>query len=221
MPYAPPVARLYDHFIFDLDGTLVDSRVDLAAAVNHVLRAFQLPILPLTTVTGYIGEGARVLVQRSLGPDAQDRLEAGLRIFLEFYGAHLLDHTRAYPGIPDMLDGLRGRGITLSVLTNKPEAMSRAILDGLGLLHYFVAVIGGDTLPTRKPDPLGVSHLCTITNTSTDHVLLVGDSVIDLRTARAAGVAFCGVAWGLGLDGLREAGVEWVVMRPDELVELL
>jgi len=208
---------VYSHVIFDLDGTLVDSRVDLAKAVNHMLGALGMARLPLDTVTGYIGEGARVLVQRSLGPAAQDHLESGLRIFLDYYGVHLLDQTRPYPGIPELLGGLHGRGITLSVLTNKPEAMSRSILGGLGLLHRFVAVVGGDTLPARKPDPAGVVHLCTLTNTSTNHVLLVGDSVIDLRTARAAGVAFCGVAWGLGLDGLRAAGAGRIVQTPAEV----
>ena len=209
------------HVIFDLDGTLVDSRVDLANAVNHVRAIFGMGRLPLDTVTGYVGEGARILVQRSLGPDAQDRLDEGLRMFLQSYGAHLLDHTRPYPGIPEMLDALHTRGLALSVLTNKPEAMSRTILDGLGLLRHFVTVIGGDTLPTRKPDPAGVRHLCTLTNTCADHVLLVGDSVIDLRTARAAGVAFCGVAWGLGLDGLRAAGAERIVARAEEVVDVV
>jgi len=209
---------MISHVIFDLDGTLVDSRVDIADAVNHVRGAFGMAPLPLDTVSSFIGEGARILVQRALGPDAQERLEDGLCMFLEYYGAHLLDHTRPYPGVAEMLDGMRRDGLTLSVLTNKPEAMSRTILDGLGMLHPFTAVVGGDTLPTRKPDPAGIAHVCTLTNTRADHVLLVGDSVIDLRTARAAGVAFCGVAWGLGFAGLRAAGAERIAERPQDIM---
>ena len=147
--------RAFEHVVFDLDGTLVDSRLDLSAAVNHVLRTFGLPELPLETVCQYIGQGARVLVQRALGPAHEGRLDEGLEVFLTYYGTHLLDHTVAYDGIPETLAALADAGVVLSVLTNKPAAMSRAILDGLRLLSHFAAVVGGDSLPLRKPDPGG------------------------------------------------------------------
>src|SRR5262245_19179354 len=119
--------------VFDLDGTLVDSRADLSAAVNHVLRGFALPELLPAVVVDYVGDGARVLVQRALGAAHRNLWDDGFRQFLEYYGMHLLDQTRPYPGVPDLLAALAARGVEQAVLSNKPEAMSRAILDGLGL----------------------------------------------------------------------------------------
>jgi phosphoglycolate phosphatase len=211
----------YAHIVFDLDGTLIDSRADLAQAVNHVLHTFRLPALSLDTVTGYIGEGARMLVRRALGPAREDRLDDGLKIFMDYYAVHLLDHTQLYPGIAAMLRELAQRGVVVSVLSNKPEAMSRAILDGLGVLSVFRAVLGGDSLPERKPEPAGVEHLRSLTGTPLEKVLVVGDSLIDLRTARAAGVDFCGVAWGFGTEGLRTAGAQPIIDEPAELLAIV
>jgi len=213
--------RTFEHVVFDLDGTLVDSRVDLSAAVNHVLRTFGLPELPLEIVCQYIGEGARVLVQRALGPAHQGRLDEGLETFLTYYGVHLLDHTVAYDGIPETLVALADAGVVLSVLTNKPAAMSRAILDGLGLLSQFVAVVGGDSLPLRKPDPAGIDHLLATTRTSRARTVLVGDSLIDLQTARAAQIAFCGVAWGLRRADLVAVQVDRMIDHPSQLVRIV
>lgn len=207
--------------IFDLDGTLVDSRADLAAAVNHVLRGFAVPELPIDVVTGYVGEGARLLVQRALGAAHRALFDEGFRQFLAYYGAHLLDQTHPYAGVPEMLAALAARGTTLSVLSNKPEAMSRAILDGLGLSSHFVAVLGGDSLPARKPDPAGVKYLCALTGVPADRVLIVGDSLVDLRTAEAAGVVFCGVAWGFASEALRAAMSERLIEHPRELLAVV
>jgi phosphoglycolate phosphatase len=213
--------RVFEHVVFDLDGTLVDSRIDLSAAVNHVLRTFGVPQLALETVCQYIGEGARVLVQRALGPAQEGRLDEGLEVFLTYYGAHLLDHTVAYDGIPETLVALADAGVMLSLLTNKPAELSRAILDGLGLLSHFAAVVGGDSLPLRKPDPAGIDHLLASTRTSRERTLLVGDSFIDLRTANAAQVAFCGVAWGLRPADLVAAQVERMIDHPSQLVHIV
>ncbi len=211
----------YEHVVFDLDGTLIDSRADLAQAVNHVLRAVGLAPLSLDVVTGYIGEGARMLVKRALGAGHEHLLENSLQRFMQYYGQHLLDHTQLYPGITDSLRGLAARGVLLSVLSNKPEAMSQAILEGLGVLSRFVAVLGGDSLPTRKPDPAGLEHLRELTGTPPQRMLVVGDSLIDLRTARAASLDFCGVAWGFGLARLREAGAEPIVTSPAQIVTVV
>ena len=215
------MALAFEHVIFDLDGTLIDSRADLSAAINHMLRTLGLTELPLETVCQYIGEGARVLVQRSLGSTHEKQLDEGLRVFLAYYGAHLLDRTRPYDGIPEALAALTERGVVLSVLTNKPVAMSRAILDGLGLLRCFTAVVGGDSLSARKPDPAGVDYLLEATRTSRERTLLVGDSLIDMRTAIAARVAFCGVAWGLRCTDLVAARVERMIGRPSELMQIV
>lgn len=209
---------MYAHVAFDLDGTLVDSRADLAAAVNHVLRSLGLPPTDVDSVSRHVGDGARVLVERSLGPGNRALVERGLGIFMEYYGRHLLDATRPYPGIPEALAALVACGVALSVLTNKPAAMTQAIVDGLGLAPRFVAIVGGDSLGVRKPDPAGLAHLRKLTGTPRERMLLVGDSAIDVRTARAGDVAFCGVAWGLAPDGLRAAGAERILTHPAELV---
>lgn len=218
------MSRATDHWsliIFDLDGTLIDSRADLTAAVNHVLHSFALPQLPPDVVAGYVGDGARLLVQRALGAAHRDHFDDGLQRFMAYYGAHLLDHTQAYPGISEMLAGLSAHGTTLAVLSNKPVAMSRAILDGLGLSFHFVAVIGGDSLPTRKPDPAGLEHLRALTGMPAERVLVVGDSLTDLRTAAAAGVAFCGVTWGFAPDALRAAAPQRLIEHPGELLAIV
>jgi phosphoglycolate phosphatase len=150
------------------------------------------------------------LLERALGPAAPAQLDEGVARFLEYYGEHLLDETRPYPGIETLLDGLGERGVTLSVLTNKPERLSRAILHGLGLADRFVSLVGGDTLPTRKPDPTGLLQLCRTARASPGESLMVGDSPVDLETARAAGVAFCGVAWGLQPAVLEAARPAWI-----------
>ena len=222
-PRTPTGSRglAYEHVAFDLDGTLVDSRADLAASVNHVLRALGRAEIDPTTCCEYVGEGARLLVERALGPDEQALLPRALELFMTYYGAHLLDATRPYPGIVEVLGALAERGVALSVLTNKPVAMSRAIIDGLGLARRFVEVIGGDSLPVRKPDPAGVEHLRARTGTARERMLLVGDSGIDVRTARAARVAFCGVTWGLTPGALLAAQPERVISDPRELLALV
>jgi phosphoglycolate phosphatase len=214
-------AMHYRHLVFDLDGTLVDSRADLAQAVNHVLRTLALPSLPLDVITGYIGAGARRLVQRALGPEHEHHLDEGLTRFMGFYGAHLLDHTRLYPGIADVLRALAQRGVGLSVLSNKPEAMSRAILAGLDVLPLFTMVLGGDSFAARKPDPEGLQQICARLAIPPEQMLMVGDSVIDLDTTRAAGIAFCGVAWGFGFADLETRGTHPLIDAPDQLLSIL
>ena len=206
---------------FDLDGTLVDSRADLVAAVNHVLGTLGLPPQPPETLARYVGEGARVLVERALGSARAPDFERGVATFMDFYRSHLLDATRAYPGIEPALASLAEAGVAISVLTNKPVALSRAILDGLGLSRRFIDVIGGDSLPVRKPNPAGLELLRERTGTARDRVLFVGDSHIDVETARNAGVAFCGVAWGLVPETLHAARAERVVRHPAEIVALV
>ena len=216
-----PTRVAYEHVAFDLDGTLIDSRADLAGAVNEVLRRLGRPEIRPETLYGYVGDGARVLVQRALRDASADEIETGVAWFMEYYGAHLLDATRPYPGIPELLDALAGRGVHLSVLTNKPVGLSTKILDGLGLGACFVGVIGGDSLPTRKPDPAGLDHLRGLTGTPAGRTMLVGDSSVDVHTAGAGGVAFCGVGWGLVPENLRAANPARIIDAPDELLALV
>ncbi|MCW5892563.1 MAG: phosphoglycolate phosphatase [bacterium] len=201
----------YRHVAFDLDGTLADTRADIVAAANAMLTELGRPPQPLEVVQGYVGEGARRLVERLLGAPEPAAVAGGLRRFLDFYARHLLDATRLYPGVADALAALAARGIVLTVCTNKPEAMSRTILDGLRVGRLFREVVGGDTLPTRKPDPQGLLLLCERVGIPPGDALLVGDSGIDVHTARAAGVAFCGVAWGLTPEGMWAAEPSLVI----------
>jgi len=217
-----PAARVrFAHVAFDLDGTLIDSRADLASSVNHVLRTIGLAERAPETLYGYVGEGARVLVERALGPARRDRFDKGVALFMDYYGTHLLDATVPYPGMVELLDVLAARGVALSVLTNKPVGLSRRILDGLALTSRFIGIIGGDSLPVRKPDPAGLDALRGLTGTARERTLLVGDSSIDVATARAGGVAFCGVAWGLSPDALFAAAPERVVHDAAELLTFI
>lgn len=199
--------------IFDLDGTLVDSLDDLHAAVTHALRTVGLPPRSREEVRGYVGEGARVLLERSVAPRA-DLLDRALAAWWAYYEEHCLDATRPYPGVEELLAGARR---VLAVHTNKPGALAREILGGLGLLPRFVAVTGGDEAP-RKPDPAGVRAILARVGAAPSDAVLVGDSRVDAATARAAGIPFVAVTWGFGSRAeLAAAGAVAVVDRAAEL----
>jgi phosphoglycolate phosphatase len=197
MPAAPsPLPRRPAALVFDLDGTLIDSRRDIAAALNSMRAGYGLPPLSLEQVVPMVGEGARVLVERAVGrelPAAE--IEPALRIYLSKYDDILLDSTRPYTGVPEMLAAL-APAYPLALLSNKGEAPSRRILEGLGLASYFRLILGGDSLPTRKPDPEGLRRVAERLGVPPAGLLLVGDTGIDAATAQAAGCAFCLVEWG-------------------------
>ena len=178
--------------IFDLDGTLVDSVEDLAASVNHALGLLGLPRRTLDEIRGFVGEGARVLLERAVAPRA-DLVEPALAAWWRHYEDHCLDRTRPYPGIDALLASAHR---TLAVHTNKPGALARRILDGLGLGSRFALVVGGDEAP-RKPDPAGVRLIQARLGAAPEATVFVGDSLVDLAAARAAGVRYVAVTWGL------------------------
>jgi phosphoglycolate phosphatase len=184
--------------VFDLDGTLVDSRLDLAESTNEMLGTYGATPLPVDAVAAMVGEGAKVLVARAL---AAAGLEAdvsdALTRFREIYDRRLLVHTRPYEGIEAVVSGLAERH-TLAVLTNKPESPSRRLLDAFGLAPYFQEVIGGDSGPARKPDPGGLHLLMKQCGAASADTWLVGDSMIDVETARRGGVRMCVVLYGFG-----------------------
>ena len=186
--------------VFDLDGTLIDSRLDLCLAVNHALRAVGLPERTLEEVSSFVGEGAQKLVERAVTPRL-DLTAPALAAWWEHYQAHLLDHTVLYPGVAEVL---ARAPCTLAVHTNKPGRLARQILEGLGELHRFVAVVGGDEAP-RKPSPDGILGILAAAGVDRDRAVLVGDSLIDLATARAVPLRFIGVGWGLIAPGELEA----------------
>ena len=185
-------------FLFDLDGTLIDSKLDLVNSVNFMLHEMQRDVLPLATVASYIGHGAPRLVADVLGPDAAEaERKRGLEIFLAHYNEHNLDATRAYPGVVEGLEALQDR--PMAVLTNKPAKMSVEILEALGLRKYFRAVYGGDSFEKKKPDPAGaLAILKEEFRTSSHETAMVGDSDVDIKTARNAGMYAIGVNYGFG-----------------------
>ena len=184
--------------VFDLDGTLVDSSVDIANAANAMLREFGGAPQPYQALVGMVGEGAGVLVRRALAAAALDPdSPAALDRFLAHYDAHLLDHTRPYPGMVEALSRI-GERLPMEVLTNKPARATDLMLDGLGLRHHFRDVIGGDTPLGPKPEPAGLLHLAAAAGVAPEQTLMVGDSGIDLATARQAGTRICLVRYGFG-----------------------
>jgi phosphoglycolate phosphatase len=208
--------------VFDLDGTLVDSVRDLATAVNAAVQraAPGSALLPLADVRAFVGEGARVLVERSLERAGVDRsADDVLPLFLDGYRSCLLDTTRLYPGVAEALDRLRGR--TLAVLTNKPGDLSRRILEGLGVADRFARIWGPGEAPARKPDPAGLRELARELGIDLGETLMVGDSPVDVRTGRAAGVRTVGVTYGLDPEALRADAPDLLVGDLRELADRL
>lgn len=183
--------------IFDLDGTLIDSQRDLIRSVNAMLREMGREELQEDTISGYIGHGAPQLVGRALGDGASegDR-ERALKYFLSYYEDHKMDSTCAYPGVPEALEQLAA--YPMAILTNKPVRISVRILEGLGLARYFRAVYGGNSFETKKPDPLGASAILRELAAAPDEALLIGDSEVDVQTARNAGTLAASVNYGFG-----------------------
>ena len=209
--------------MFDLDGTLIDSRQDLADAANALIAERGGTPLPVDAVTAMVGEGAALLVRRALAAAGlPTNADTALPRFLELYDERLLANTRPYPGTIEALDTIAPGG-TLAVLTNKPQHPTETILAGLDLDAYFKHVIGGDTPFGRKPDPAGLRQLMTIAGSSPGDTILVGDSAIDLRTARAARVRVCLVTYGFGfpMAAAELSGDEQLAGTPGELAALL
>jgi phosphoglycolate phosphatase len=198
--------------IFDLDGTLIDSSKDLAISMNATREHFGLPPLDPGLIYSYVGNGAPVLVRRAFGPEASEEMVAeALTFFLKFYRAHALEHTKLYPGVREVVNTLSEAGHKLAVLTNKPVRISFDIVKALGLERQFWRVYGGDSFLTKKPDPAGAKKLMEEADVDQAGSLMVGDSGVDVQTARNAGIRSCGVAWGF-----QPAAFE--IDRPDVLI---
>lgn len=192
--------------VFDLDGTLVDSRRDIAEAANELLATLGTAPLDHDTVVRMVGEGARLLVSRLLtAAGVQVDLDAAYDRFSAIYDRRLADHTRPYPGVVDGLARLADH-YTLAVLTNKPQHHTDRLLDALDLRRYFVQALGGDTVQGRKPDPAGLRALVAAAGAVPETALMIGDSWVDVETARRGGTGVCFAEYGFGAppqDGLR------------------
>jgi phosphoglycolate phosphatase len=212
----------FDVVAFDLDGTLAYTAPDLAAALNRTLRALGRPPVPPGSVRHLVGHGARALLRRGLaasGEAPEALVERGYAIFLEHYGAHICDETTAFPGIHDALESLASAGAALAICTNKPEALTLRLVEALGLGNRFAAMVGGDTLPARKPDPAPL--LEAIARAGGGRAVLVGDSIVDADTARAAGVPFVAVSFGFSDRPVGALGADAVIDHFDELMSAL
>jgi len=212
--------------VFDLDGTLIDSRRDLANSVNAMLAHLNRPELPEDVIASYIGDGAGMLVRRALGdPEDEVFLEEALGYFLDYYREHKLDFTHVYSGVMESLEAVRqspdGSHRQMAVLTNKPVAPSQAICDALGLSPYFFRIYGGNSFSTKKPDPQGLNALIREASVDPFETLMIGDSDIDILTARSAGAWALGCRFGLSPHTLDAAEPDCLVDSPFDWTEAL
>ena len=206
--------------IFDLDGTLIDSKLDLIHSVNVMLDEMRRPRLAAETISGYIGHGAPQLVARALGGTAtEEELKKSLQFFLGYYEEHRMDNTRAYAGVPETLARLAD--VPMAVLTNKPVRISVRILNALGLAAYFRAIYGGNSFETKKPDPFGARTILREFGVIAAETLMVGDSEVDVQTARNAGTRVAAVNYGFGVHDRRAYPADVYLDRFAELVELV
>jgi phosphoglycolate phosphatase len=208
--------------VFDLDGTLIDSKADLANAVNATRRELGLDRLPDELVFSYVGNGAPVLIRKALGAGyPQEQYEKSVEFFLRYYREHMLDHTRLYPGAREALERMRAAGIQLAVLTNKPVRFSRDLIGGLGVAGHFAVIYGGNSFETKKPHPEGLRTIMRELDARPETTLVVGDSAVDVRTARAAGTWVCGVTYGFQPETLALEPPDFTVSGLPELARIL
>ncbi|HKW98985.1 MAG TPA: HAD-IA family hydrolase [Bryobacteraceae bacterium] len=211
-----------DLVIFDLDGTLIDSSLDLANSVNATRAHLNLAPMAHDVVYSYVGNGAPVLIRKALGPDfSDDEVRHALDYFLDYYRAHMLDNTALYPGVRQVLDRFKEAAIPMAVLTNKPVRFSQAIVDGLGLNQHFRRVYGGNSFEHKKPHPVGIETLLNEYGVTREKTLMVGDSSVDVQTARNANVKACGVTWGFQPETFAAYPPDLLVQRPEELAEMV
>ena len=216
----PRTCRL---FLFDLDGTLIDSKADIAQAVNLTLARLELPQIPATRVATYVGDGVQKLIERSLrqttGTEADTpQVAQGIELFMQEYEQHLLDSTRLYPGVEAALDRLSWA--SLAVVSNKPESLSRRVLEGLGVDRRFCTILGGDSTPFKKPDPAPLRHAMALCRADSHETVMVGDSRVDINAGHSAGTITCGILGGFGnRSELEAAGCDLLVEGVDQLPE--
>ncbi len=214
--------------VFDLDGTLVDSRADLAASANHLRAAWSLPPLPEPEVGKLIGHGLHRLVRGLLSTEDQREVERGSDVFRRHYREHCLDRTRLYEGVLETLVALDGPagaafgGRAMAVVTNKPKSFTDQILAGLGIAGRFGLVLGADSTPRRKPDPMPILLAMEKLGASAPETLVVGDSDTDVVAGKAAGARTCGVTYGIGdLDVLRASAPDCLIDRFADLIRVI
>ena len=210
-------------FVFDLDGTLIDSRADLVQSVNATLRHFHRHALPDDVISSYIGDGVGMLVRRALGdPEDTTLLDDALRYFLAYYREHKLDNTYVYDGVFPVLDALQSRpGTTMAVLSNKPVGPCHAICEALGLAPYFFRIYGGDSFATKKPDSSGLQTLIREAGVTAAETVMIGDSDVDILTAQDCGTFSVGCGYGLSPHSLETILPDAQIQEPLDLLSAL
>ncbi|MBS4048720.1 MAG: phosphoglycolate phosphatase [Alphaproteobacteria bacterium] len=211
--------------LFDLDGTLVDTAPDLAAATDHALVQAGRPAIGLESVRSMVGDGARALIEKGFrasgGMPAPDVFEAAFNDFMVYYGRHIAQTSRPFPGVATCLAALAEQGYALAVCTNKPEALSRSLLDQLGLSGFFGAVVGGDSLLVRKPDPGHIRGTLDKLGTAFSWAAMVGDSANDVNAAKAAGLPCVVVSFGYTQIAPKDLGGDRLIDHFSELPDAL
>ena len=210
--------------VFDLDGTLIDSRADLAHSVNGMLRHFHRHELPEDVIASYIGDGAGMLVRRALGdPDDDKLVDDAEEYFLAYYREHKLDNTYVYDGCHAVLEALHTcpRKRLIALLSNKPVGPSRAICEALGLEKFMFRIYGGNSFPTKKPDPLGLETLLREAGAAPEETVMIGDSDVDILTAQNIGAYSIGCSYGLSPHSLEVAPPDVLIHKPADLVSVL
>jgi phosphoglycolate phosphatase len=214
--------RFVDVVIFDFDGVLVDTGLDIANAMNFVLRHFDLAELPAETITGFIGGGAGKLVRDSLGEAHAHMLDQALPMFLERYSQYHLVDTCLYPGVQEVLQCLHQSGKTLAIATQKPEPITHAILSGLKIDPYISMVVGPESIIHRKPHPESLLKVIQSVQADPQRVIMVGDMVTDIQAGQAARTLTCAVTYGLGQRvDLEAAKPDFVVNEIKDLLSHL
>ena len=210
-----------DLLIFDLDGTLIDSKEDLVNSVNAMLAARGREALPHHIVASYVGNGAPMLVKRALPDAGEEELAVALQYFLDYYRAHMLDATVLYPGVREALDRLHREKVPLAILTNKPVKFSVRLIAGLDLSSHFFQIYGGNSFAEKKPHPVGIAKLMEESGADRARTVMVGDSSVDILTARAAEVQACGVSWGFQPETFAQAPPDFIVDDLRVLAEMV
>ena len=212
----------FDVVAFDLDGTLADTAPDLAAALNHTLAALGRETVPTESVRHLVGHGAKALLRKGLaatGEAPEELVEQGFPVFIDYYGRNICEGTRAYPDVEAALDRLVAQGIAVAMCTNKPEGLTHRLLDALGWSSRFEVIVGGDTLPVKKPDPAPLHE--AIARAGGGRAAFVGDSITDADTARAARIPFVAVSFGFSDRPVEALGADAVIDSYADLPEAL
>jgi len=212
----------FDILVFDLDGTLADTASDLGAALNHALRELGRPPIPAGNVKGMIGDGVRALLRRGLeasGAVSEELLDEGLPVFLAYYQAHIADHSRPFEGVETALTALEAQAIKLAICTNKFEGLTHDLIAAFGWQGRFAAIVGGDTLPQRKPDPAPV--LEAVARAGGGRAAFIGDSISDTNAARAAGIPCVALSFGYSDRPADQLGATALIDHYDQLLPAL